>query len=427
MTIVRTVQLIVALILNSAPALLAQTPAARGFLIQDGDVVVFYGDSITEQKLYTSDVENFVLTRYPGRHIRFVNSGVGGDKVSGGWAGPIDFRLRRDVYAYHPTMVTIMLGMNDGYYRPFDEGILATYTDGYRHIVDQIEATLPQTGITLLKPSPYDDVTRDPESVAAYNAIMIRFGDLVGKLAVEKHTLLADLNLPVVEALTAAKNRDAVLAPALIRDRVHPGPGIHWVMAEAILKAWNAPSVVTRIEIDAARGRVADAVNTEVTQLQRTKAGLTWIQNDRALPLPFASAESDPFTSLIESVSDLNQSLNQEMLSIHGLVDGVYELRVDERLVSEFTSSQLSVGVNLSTLDTPMLGQARLVAFDTAQKNDLESNRFFIANDARDAKAEELVKRLDSAINKAVERQRQDAQPFPHRYTLLHAVGAVTK
>lgn len=34
-------------------------PVASGFRLQDGDVVVFYGDSITEQKLYTSDIENY--------------------------------------------------------------------------------------------------------------------------------------------------------------------------------------------------------------------------------------------------------------------------------------------------------------------------------------------------------------------------------
>ena len=75
------------------------SPSAAQFRLQDGDTVVFYGDSITEQKLYTSDIENFVLTRFPGRRIRFIHSGVGGDKVSGGWAGPVDLRLARDVFA----------------------------------------------------------------------------------------------------------------------------------------------------------------------------------------------------------------------------------------------------------------------------------------------------------------------------------------
>src|ERR1035438_3324400 len=201
-------------ILSAACTVCGQQPAAPAtqFQLHDGDIIVFYGDSITEQKLYTSDIENYVLTRFPERHIRFINSGVGGDKVGGGWAGPIDLRLARDVFAYRPTMITIMLGMNDGYYRPFDPEIETTFEDGYRHIVARIQAELPQVGLTLLKPSPFDDVTRAPDPDPGYNTTMLRFGDFVGKLAEEKHALAADLNRPVVDALTAANAADPVMS-----------------------------------------------------------------------------------------------------------------------------------------------------------------------------------------------------------------------
>jgi lysophospholipase L1-like esterase len=114
------------------------------FELHNGDVVVFYGDSITEQKLYTAYVEEYVLTRFPQLQIRFVNSGVGGDLVSGGVAGPIDLRLDRDVYFFHPSVITIMLGMNDGYYGPLEPGIFKSYSEGYRRIVDALQAKLPQ-------------------------------------------------------------------------------------------------------------------------------------------------------------------------------------------------------------------------------------------------------------------------------------------
>jgi len=51
--------------------------------------VVFYGDSITEQRLYTTFVETFVLTRYPQLNVRFVNSGWGRETVAGGDGGPV--------------------------------------------------------------------------------------------------------------------------------------------------------------------------------------------------------------------------------------------------------------------------------------------------------------------------------------------------
>ncbi len=93
----------------------AQAPPPP-FALHDGDTVVFYGDSTTDQRLYTTDVENYVVTRFPALHIRFVHSGWGGDRVTGGGGGPIDTRLPRDVFAY---------------------------TQGYTHIVDSISRHCP--------------------------------------------------------------------------------------------------------------------------------------------------------------------------------------------------------------------------------------------------------------------------------------------
>ena len=36
-----------------------------GFFLHDGDAVVFLGDSITEQKLYSTYLEAYALTRFP--------------------------------------------------------------------------------------------------------------------------------------------------------------------------------------------------------------------------------------------------------------------------------------------------------------------------------------------------------------------------
>src|ERR1035437_5717127 len=72
--------------------------------LKSGDRVVFYGDSITDQRLYSVFAETFVHTRYPKLDVSFVHSGVGGDRVTGGWAGPIELRLKRDVAPYKPTM-----------------------------------------------------------------------------------------------------------------------------------------------------------------------------------------------------------------------------------------------------------------------------------------------------------------------------------
>ncbi len=130
------------------------------FAIKGGDRIVFYGDSITDQRLYTTFVESYIVTRFPELAVTFVHSGWGGDRVSGGGGGPIDRRLARDVFAYKPTVVTVMLGMNDAAYRPFNKQIFEAYTKGYEHIVESLKANLPGVRITLIQPSPFDDVTR---------------------------------------------------------------------------------------------------------------------------------------------------------------------------------------------------------------------------------------------------------------------------
>src|SRR3954454_2043471 len=142
--------------------------AQDNFGLREGDRVVFYGDSITDQRLYTTFVETYVVTRFPKLNVSFVHSGWGGDRVTGGGdvnrggGGPIDLRLKRDVFAYKPTVVTVMLGMNDASYRAFDEKVFQTYATGYRHLVDSIKEHVPGVRITLIRPSPYDDVTRPP-------------------------------------------------------------------------------------------------------------------------------------------------------------------------------------------------------------------------------------------------------------------------
>src|SRR5258708_23848269 len=109
---------------------------AQSFGLKDGDRVVFYGDSITDQRLYTTLTETYVVTRCPKLNVQFIHSGWGGDRVTGGGGGAIDVRLQRDVFAYQPTVMTIMLGMNDRSYPAFDQAIFHQYSKGYQHIVE---------------------------------------------------------------------------------------------------------------------------------------------------------------------------------------------------------------------------------------------------------------------------------------------------
>ena len=47
---------------------------------------------------------------------------------------------------------------------------------------------------TLIRPSPFDDVTREPKFEGGYNAVLVRYGDFVKELAAEEKVDVADLN-----------------------------------------------------------------------------------------------------------------------------------------------------------------------------------------------------------------------------------------
>ncbi len=183
----------------------AHAGTAQKFFLKNGDHVCFYGDSITEQRYYAVDVETYVRTRFPNLRVRFVDCGVGGDRVSGGWAGPIDLRLKRDVFPFKPNVVTIMLGMNDAGYQPFNQHLFNIYRRGYAHIISMLKKHLPGVRIVLIEPSPYDDITEKPHYPGGYNAVLIRYGHFVKRLAARADLPCVNFNAPMVDVLKKAE------------------------------------------------------------------------------------------------------------------------------------------------------------------------------------------------------------------------------
>jgi lysophospholipase L1-like esterase len=393
--------------------------ADEPFALHDGDRVVFYGDSITDQRLYTTFVESYVVTRYPGMKVSFVHSGWGGDRVTGGGGGPIDRRLSRDVFAYKPSVVSVMLGMNDASYRPFKQEIFDVYARGYQHLVQSLKANLPGVRITLIVPSPFDDVTRKPAFEGGYNQVLIRYGEFVRSLAQKEGATVADLNTSVVDALKKAVEIDPSHAQGLIQDRVHPGPGGQLLMAEALLKAWNAPSLVSSVEIDAGAGRVARQENAKVEDVRAGEV-LSWTQLDSALPMPIDL--KNPMIALAVKASDVVAALNREILRVTGLGAARYQLRVDGTDVAELSKDQLAAGVNLAEYSTPMMRQALAVHRLTLRHNDLHFQRWRslqVPTESREDRAvARAIKGLDTLETAMVGDQREEARPLPHRYEL---------
>ncbi|PYP99839.1 MAG: GDSL family lipase, partial [Acidobacteria bacterium] len=259
-----------------------------------------------------------------------------------------------------------MLGMNDASYRAFDPAIFETYAAGYRHLVARLKEALPGVRLTLIQPSPFDDVTRPPTFPGGYNAVLRRYGEFVATLAGETGATVVDLNTPVVAGLEKVQRTAPALARQLIPDRVHPGPAGHLVMAAALLRAWGARGLVTRVVLDAMGPRVAAADGAAV----------------------------------------------RELLEVAGLAPGRYRLTIDGKDVGELSAAELAAGVDLARLDTPMRQQAMPVSWGTGDRQEvLNVRRRLLAGSGSDGSTADAARTLASLADTMAAEGRKATQP----------------
>ncbi len=400
-----------------------KAPSASGYYLKSGDTVVFYGDSITEQNFYNQWVELYTTTRFPSMRVHFYGAGVGGDRVTGGGGGPVDQRLERDVFSEKPTVVTVMLGMNDGSYRATTDEIESTYTKGYEHLLESIHEHAPGARVTLLGPSPFDDVTRPVWFPSGYNGVMEHFADLDRGLAKKHGETFANLNPPVVAALQKAQKLDPLLAKLLLPDRVHPDPLAHWVIAEALLKGWNAPALVSSVAIDARAAKVTVARHAVVDHVEQANGRLQWTETEDALPLPLT--RDNATQALLLDLTDIEQQLDQEPLRVTGLDAGRYTLAIDGDAVGTFSAEELAGGINLADYATPMFHQAQRVGWLVRDRDEAHYIHLRMRVREENTGAQEGKPDVMQAFENSLEDSiYKEAAPKPHEFALSPAVAA---
>lgn len=393
----------------------AGTANSQSLAIHDGDRVAFYGDSITAQRLYTRFVEEIVLTRYPQMHVSFVNAGVPGDTAHGGYTGDIPTRLKRDLLPSKPTVVTIMLGLNDGYYMPFNQEYLDMYKRDYRALVTTITSDLPDARIVLMSPTPYDERTHGT-GFPHYNDVVARHAAYDKELAASMRLGYCDLFDSMSALIETAQKRDPSLASLLVPDRIHPSEAAHWAMAIALARAWGVSPIVSSTRIDARGAKALASDNTSIEGLTATSNGLQWAQTDRALPLPLPL--DNPMMQFVLKVSDL-ASMDQQILRVEGLTAPRYALSIDKWEVGTFTREELAKGVNLAVLATPMQSQAGGVEDIGRKRAQLDDAHFVLyLDDAKAPAAADAGKVLRQKDEALAEQQRAAAQPKAHQFAL---------
>jgi lysophospholipase L1-like esterase len=378
---------------------------------QSGDTVCWVGDSITHGGTYHAMVELFYATRFPDRTIHYYNEGIGGDRASAIMSDE-NYRLKADILAHKCTVAAIMLGMNDvnrNDYGPDKTGPeadqkhqrnLEIYSESMHKLMD----TLTKAGarLILIQPSIYDETTTLPGAAASTTGS----NGALAKCSLEIEGWAKEYHAGIVNfygEMNAVNEREQKKDPSYTligKDRVHPGPVGHLVMAYTFLKAQNMPREVAVMDVNAKKGKAGTVVNAEITHIKKSPTGVEFDALEKSLPFAVpdnakAALDLVPFT----------QDLDQETLTVPGLGPGNYTLKIDDEDAGQFSDAQLKSGVNLAVnAKTPQYRQS-------AAASEISADRTKLGGQIRDIVAQKysLSKaKVDVSDNADVEKRIRD-------------------
>ena len=367
---------------------LASSALAGDFIIHNNDRVVFLGDSITEQKLYSTYLEAYALTRHPDWKLTFRNVGWGGDTA---WlrqrtrtdenalfkAEPdgqqkmveeaVKRGLERDVLPLKPTVVTIDFAMNDHSYQAFREDIFGAYVRSE----NQLTSVLKENGarVALLTTQPIEEKRPDPDKDVR-NQSLRKFSDGLKEVAAKQGAVFIDQFDPYM-AIMMRERAANPLATIGGGDAIHPGPAGHTIMAWAVLKGLGAEPLVSRAEIDAAAKKVVASEKCRIENLKFENGSIRFDRLDEALPMPIDSRAEAAL-----KLAPILDELSRYELRVSGLASGSYELSIDGETAGKATAEELARGWNLSNQAGPIKTQSQEVLKLVFKKNDVFFNRW---------------------------------------------------
>jgi lysophospholipase L1-like esterase len=407
------------------------------FPLQDGDIWVMAGDSITAQHLHSNYVEAFCFARYPNLKFAFRNSGVGGHTIPSTLA-----RFGYDVEGWKPTVVSVELGMNDQGGTPTEKFVANMGT-----MVERIRSTKARP--VILSASPINNGStmanlggnkRLHEYAVAlkefsaketipyadqFHALLDIWGKnkpketLANSLGAVKQ-LAQDDTLAGVEhlrAFLAVQEKSSIKPVSMQGDAVHPGPPGQLMMAAALLKELGADGFVSSATLDAG-GKLGEAKGCKVDGIRAEAGKIEFDRLDERLPFPIPD-EARAVLSLYPTILDLSQY----MLKVTGLKDGSYALKVNGILTATLSAKELEAGVNLTAFGptpqakevSPIVARGRAILAAVAAKEGLVSQWRGLSQKAHAAGAAPELKEQLAALTKKVEesdeKTREAARP----------------
>lgn len=401
---------LLAFVLVSAPLFAADD--AKYFLFRKGDRIVFLGDSITEQYQYSTYIELYLTTRFPGGDMTFLNAGISGDTATGG-----AHRLAEHVLAEKPAVLTIDFGMNDGGYGAFNPGAAKNYINKTESMLQAAQ----KAGVRVALVSPNAVEVRTKPGLKTYLETQKEFYAPLKELAEKYKVPFVDQYAVTRKILEKIAADNAKVSP--FPDGVHTnGPG-GLLMAHTILTGLKAPAVVSDAEIDIA-GKETKTIDCTVENLNVTSDGVSFQRKDKALPMPI-QADWRPILHYLHDLKDLNYY----GLKVKGLNGGKYTLSIDGQKIGDYTAEQLSRGVNLGNKGKgPLFEQGQEIFGMIRAKNEIVHKRFrqvvmvppppyWLVDVYNERKPKEL-KKLMAEVQERQKAIYEKAQPTTHRFEL---------
>jgi lysophospholipase L1-like esterase len=326
-----------------AGAFLTGVAARADLLLQPNDVVAIAGDSITQQKIYSVDIEDYLLMCQPAPGLSTYQFGS-----NGAGAYVLGSRTPNDLVYFHPTVVTMLYGMNDGQYKPLSDDRSKGFRDG---TVSSIEA-VKKIGVRVIlvsSPTCTNGPKDHPIKSTMYNQTLGAFGDMAREIAKNENVPFTDTHNIMFDVIT--KGEAVTPDYSLGGDGVHQGPAGHLVMAYSMLKGLGCDGAIGTITVDLAKNT---AEGTPGQKIVSVKDGVIQIESTR-YPFCFTGDPTKPDTTTnldVLKYLPFNEDLNRYMLVVHGLTTP--KAKVTWGATSqEFSAADLAKGVNLAAAFAP--------------------------------------------------------------------------
>ncbi len=238
----------------------AAPPPAR-LLLKKGDRLAICGDSITEQKMYSRIIEDYLTMCVPELEVTVRQYGWSGERAPGFLA-----RMTNDCLRFKPTIATTCYGMNDHEYRAYEDRIGQTYREKSTAIVQAFKAH----GARVVQGSPGcvgklpGWVKTAQGSVEDLNLNLCNLRNIGIEIAQKEKAGFADVFWPMLTAGRAGQEKYGTNFFIAGTDGVHPDWAGQAVMAYAFLKSFGLDGEIGKFTLDLKRNKLSASRGHEV-------------------------------------------------------------------------------------------------------------------------------------------------------------------